>query len=309
MGSNPSTESNYKTAVNRKNKMQILCMRKETTAQRNLQQNMWPRLQEWYRKEELLERSPTLPRTYQTTVGNDGNSPEKLTMNSTRVRRTEVDNQDNISLSLTKELSKQLIMQNAIINAMKCMRAIKDRIARPVYQLANHLSHPLYPHGVSTGEIIGTTHQSTSHNVAFNQVLQVYEGINNKGKAQNREELLPRSSKPTNEQLDQISQESLNEQQLYASSSIGSTASNKKPAVALNKNQQQPTDVAFAKEHQNDAASTNQNDVIALQHLTTDFFPNNQQLVALNNSNDIVKDTSPLLPTADQKRCTQNAEF
>ncbi|KZV56696.1 hypothetical protein F511_40271 [Dorcoceras hygrometricum] len=27
-------------------------------------------------------------------------------------------------------------MQHAIINAMKCMRAIKDRIARPVYQMA-----------------------------------------------------------------------------------------------------------------------------------------------------------------------------
>ncbi|KZV18684.1 hypothetical protein F511_05757 [Dorcoceras hygrometricum] len=62
-------------------------------------------------------------------------------------------------------------MQHAIINAMKCIRAIKDRIARPVYQLANHLNQPLYPHGVSTGEIIGTTHQSASHNVAFNQVI------------------------------------------------------------------------------------------------------------------------------------------
>ncbi|KZV53654.1 hypothetical protein F511_38991 [Dorcoceras hygrometricum] len=82
-----------------------------------------------------------------------------------------------------------------------------------------------------------------------------------------------------------------------------------KPAVALNKNQQQPTDVAFAKEHQNDAASTNQNDAVALQHLTTDFFPNNQQMVALNNSNGVVKDTSPLLPTVDQKRYTQNAAF
>ncbi|KZV34671.1 hypothetical protein F511_10946 [Dorcoceras hygrometricum] len=56
-------------------------------------------LQEWYRMEELLERSPTLPRTHQTTVGNDGKSSEKLTVNSTRVRRTEVDNQDNISLN------------------------------------------------------------------------------------------------------------------------------------------------------------------------------------------------------------------
>ncbi|KZV48293.1 hypothetical protein F511_41900 [Dorcoceras hygrometricum] len=51
--------------------------------------------------------------------------------------------------------------------------------------------------------------------------------INNKGKAQNLEELLPKSSKPTNEQPDQISQESSNEQQLCASSSIRSTASNK----------------------------------------------------------------------------------
>ncbi|KZV36646.1 putative histone-lysine N-methyltransferase ATXR3-like [Dorcoceras hygrometricum] len=62
-------------------------------------------------------------------------------------------------------------MQHAIINAMKCMRAIKDRIARPVYQLANHHNQPLYPHGVSTGEIIGTTHLLASHNVALNQVI------------------------------------------------------------------------------------------------------------------------------------------
>ncbi|KZV58407.1 hypothetical protein F511_15841 [Dorcoceras hygrometricum] len=45
-------------------------------------------------------------------------------------------------------------MQQAIINAVKCMRAIKERIARPVYQLANHLNQPLYPHDVSTVEII-----------------------------------------------------------------------------------------------------------------------------------------------------------
>ncbi|KZV36158.1 myosin-9 [Dorcoceras hygrometricum] len=43
-----------------------------------------------------------------------------------------------------KELSKQLIMQHAIIDAMKCMRAIKDWIARPVYQLAIISVKPLY---------------------------------------------------------------------------------------------------------------------------------------------------------------------
>ncbi|KZV26234.1 myosin-6 [Dorcoceras hygrometricum] len=47
-----------------------------------------------------------------------------------------------------EELSKQLIMQHAIINAMKCMRAIKDRIARPTYQLTNHLSRASIPRTV-----------------------------------------------------------------------------------------------------------------------------------------------------------------
>ncbi|KZV32733.1 hypothetical protein F511_15797 [Dorcoceras hygrometricum] len=39
-------------------------------------------LQKWYKMEEILERSPTLPQTPKTTIGNDGNSPEKLTVNS-----------------------------------------------------------------------------------------------------------------------------------------------------------------------------------------------------------------------------------
>ncbi|KZV46584.1 hypothetical protein F511_39406 [Dorcoceras hygrometricum] len=33
MGSNPSTESNYKTAVSSKDKMQMLCMKNGTTAE------------------------------------------------------------------------------------------------------------------------------------------------------------------------------------------------------------------------------------------------------------------------------------
>ncbi|KZV14830.1 hypothetical protein F511_40678 [Dorcoceras hygrometricum] len=45
---------------------------------------------------ELLERSPTLPQTYQTIAGNDGKLLEKLKINSTRVRRTEVDNREKI---------------------------------------------------------------------------------------------------------------------------------------------------------------------------------------------------------------------
>ncbi|KZV20712.1 hypothetical protein F511_09241 [Dorcoceras hygrometricum] len=94
-------------------------------------------------------------------------------------------------------------MQHAIINAMKCMRAIKDRIARPVYQLAIITIEPLYhaqqvsrwnhrsvifrtrqpitarwssdttSQSVTTPMIAldfsGTTSQSASHNVALNQ--------------------------------------------------------------------------------------------------------------------------------------------
>ncbi|KZV19074.1 serine/threonine-protein phosphatase 6 regulatory subunit 3-like [Dorcoceras hygrometricum] len=82
-----------------------------------------------------------------------------------------------------------------------------------------------------------------------------------------------------------------------------------KPAFALNRNQQQPSDVAFTKEHQNDAASTIKTTPAAHQQLITDSFRNNQQLVMLNNSNDDVRDTSPSLPTANTKRYTQNAAF
>ncbi|KZV06626.1 pentatricopeptide repeat-containing protein-like [Dorcoceras hygrometricum] len=39
-------------------------------------------LQKGYRMKDLLKRSPTIPRTYQTVAGNDGNSPDKLTVNS-----------------------------------------------------------------------------------------------------------------------------------------------------------------------------------------------------------------------------------
>ncbi|KZV49222.1 hypothetical protein F511_40539 [Dorcoceras hygrometricum] len=164
MGSNPSTESNCKTAVNSKNKMQMLCMQPGTTAEgynqarepknsmhssteicnricghgsmlnyklkirtsilcnnyhnkepersgleRARRRNTRPKtttsrprssqhsLQEWYRMEELLKRSPTLSQTPKTTVGNDGNHRIKSTVNSTRVRETEVDNLENFT--------------------------------------------------------------------------------------------------------------------------------------------------------------------------------------------------------------------
>ncbi|KZV44909.1 hypothetical protein F511_06531 [Dorcoceras hygrometricum] len=71
--------------------------------------------------------------------------------------------------------------------------------------------------------------------------------------------------------------------------------------VAHNRNQLQPSVVAFTKEHQNDVASTNQNDIASgTRH------PRCQQLIKptsghTNNSNDDVRDTSPSLPTAGHK--------
>ncbi|KZV41002.1 hypothetical protein F511_18365 [Dorcoceras hygrometricum] len=102
----PATDSN-KTTNNKlkqglilrsQQQFEVLPQRRNTrpktaTSRSSLANNS---LQEWYRKEELLKRSPTLPRTYQTTVGNDENSPEKLTVNSTRVQETKVDNRGKL---------------------------------------------------------------------------------------------------------------------------------------------------------------------------------------------------------------------
>ncbi|KZV32479.1 hypothetical protein F511_27226 [Dorcoceras hygrometricum] len=107
------------------------------------------------------------------------------------------------------------------------------------------------------------------------------------------------------------------------------------------RNQLQPSEVAFTKEHQNDAASTHRNDAAALQQhdrflpkqptagirlLTQSVstpndvasgihHPRCQQLIkptfghAKRFKRQCIKNTSPSLPTADQKRCTQNAAF
>ncbi|KZV31164.1 hypothetical protein F511_16488 [Dorcoceras hygrometricum] len=48
---------------------------------------------------------------------------------------------------------------------------VKPQSSRPAKKLAVISIEPLYPHSVSTGEIIGTTHLSASHNMALSQVL------------------------------------------------------------------------------------------------------------------------------------------
>ncbi|KZV52553.1 cop9 complex subunit 7a [Dorcoceras hygrometricum] len=145
-------------------------------------------------------------------------------------------------------------MQHAIINAMKCMRAIKDRIARPVYQLAI-ISVSLY-------------------------TRTVYQP----GKSSVRDIQSPSA---------------------HHSSVISPGTANLKPSLTGHDNSAQ-LDVVFLFAHQKEAAPTNRNDVAVLHQLIPHFLRNNQQLVTLNNpdasvakQNDVAKDTSALLSTAD----------
>ncbi|KZV20946.1 hypothetical protein F511_38291 [Dorcoceras hygrometricum] len=71
---------------------------------------------------------------------------------------------------------------------------------------------------------------------------------------------------------------------------------------SVNQPQDQPSDVVFSKEHQNDAAS--------LQQLTTDSLQNNQQLVVLINSNDdVLHPLQELGVNSRHKALNQNAAF
>ncbi|KZV51353.1 TMV resistance protein N-like [Dorcoceras hygrometricum] len=100
-----------------------------------------------------------------------------LQMGNTDPNNTKQENKYEVKPQY-EELSKQLIMQHAIIDSMKSMRAIKDRIARPVYYLeiisVKHLYHaqPISRWKSSVHDIgARTTHQSTSHNVAFHRII------------------------------------------------------------------------------------------------------------------------------------------
>ncbi|KZV17938.1 mediator-associated protein 1-like [Dorcoceras hygrometricum] len=72
-----------------------------------------------------------------------------------------------------EELSKQLNMQHAINQCYECMRAIKDRIARPVYHLEIITIEPLYhaqrqqqPAGAFSKEHQNDTVPTNSNDVA-----------------------------------------------------------------------------------------------------------------------------------------------
>ncbi|KZV51436.1 hypothetical protein F511_20816 [Dorcoceras hygrometricum] len=71
-----------------------------------------------------------------------------LQMGNTDPNNTKAGNKYEVKPQYEK-LSKTANHEHAIINAMNCMEAIKDQIARPVYQLENHLSRASIPRTIN----------------------------------------------------------------------------------------------------------------------------------------------------------------
>ncbi|KZV49506.1 hypothetical protein F511_07627 [Dorcoceras hygrometricum] len=153
--------------------------------------------------------------------------------------------------------------------------------------LENHLNQPLYQHGVSTREIIGTTHLSASHNVALNQVIN--QSVNQ-------------------DQDTSIQEESYDRNQLFLSTKSAATNRRCISLHAPKRRRSVPTadDRFLPKQRTADIllltqSVTTQNDVASgTRH------PRCQQLIKptsghTNNSNDDIRDTSPSLPTAGHK--------
>ncbi|KZV57729.1 hypothetical protein F511_21780 [Dorcoceras hygrometricum] len=156
--------------------------------------------QEWYRKEELLERSPTLPCTHQTMAGNDGNLLEKLPVNSTRVRRIEVDNQDNISLNMLTSLAPQNVVASTNLNDVLTNQSnhcrqqpiqittranstakLTSAIATPTHNNRKHditMSADRYLPAVVVLRIWSTTENSTPSSVCTRKRDEIYHGLN-----------------------------------------------------------------------------------------------------------------------------------
>ncbi|KZV56114.1 TMV resistance protein N-like [Dorcoceras hygrometricum] len=147
-----------------------------------------------------------------------------------------------------EELSKQLNMQHAINQCYECMRLSKNRIARPVYQLAIQIKPPYHaqpisrwkssvrdhrgPHDSSVGQSQRGTQSDFSkrhgnHTACGSRFLLALQftaegflglksvtGINYKYKVQNDEECSPKSSKRLKAEAAQQNQQLTNTQKL-----------------------------------------------------------------------------------------------
>ncbi|KZV18075.1 hypothetical protein F511_38111 [Dorcoceras hygrometricum] len=77
-----SLNQGYEQDLNTKERSSTCTTKRTIGQQLRVPQLANHRLQKLYKMKEILKRSPTLPRTYKTTVGNDGNCRRKATVNS-----------------------------------------------------------------------------------------------------------------------------------------------------------------------------------------------------------------------------------
>ncbi|KZV18950.1 hypothetical protein F511_03466 [Dorcoceras hygrometricum] len=172
-------------------------------------------------------------------------------------------------------------------------------------KLGGRHSNPVVTTPMIALEFPGTTHLSGSHNVALNQVI-------NQSVKQAQDVCMTHLELQIQKLklAEKLSGSTVRRKQQLRNPLQGRSTASNGNQLFTQRNQQQPSDVAFTKEHQNDAISTNQNNAAALQQLTTDSFLNNQQLVTLNNSNDDVSGTRHhRCQQLITKRYTQNAAF
>ncbi|KZV44259.1 hypothetical protein F511_10378 [Dorcoceras hygrometricum] len=221
-------------------------------------------------------------------------------------------------------------MQHAIINDMKCMRAIKGRIARPVNQLANHLNrasiprtmyqpgkssvHDLQSPSAHNSSVVFRHNQSVGHH--SDDIVGLFRNDTSVGQSQ-------RGSKSGHQSICQSGSRCMH--LLYTKSSDNETGGilQQKPAATIRRcislhapkrrrinystrRRSVPTaDDRFLPKPPKirllTQSVTTQNDVASgTRH------PRCQQLIKptsghTNNANDDVRDTSPSLPTAGHK--------
>ncbi|KZV42394.1 hypothetical protein F511_25825 [Dorcoceras hygrometricum] len=200
-----------------------------------------------------------------------------LQMGNTDPNNTKQENKYEVKPQY-EELSKQLIMQHAIIDAMKCMRAIKDRIARPVYQL-EIISIILYTRTVyqpGKSSVRDLRSPSAHHSL----VVGLFRHNSSVGQSQRGFQSGHQSICQSGSRCMHISPGTA---KLKPSLTGHENSAVSLLLIAFPQIHGSRPDVAFLFARQNDAAPTNRNDVAALHQLIPHFLRNNQQLVMLNN--------------------------
>ncbi|KZV57737.1 LRR receptor-like serine/threonine-protein kinase [Dorcoceras hygrometricum] len=209
-----------------------------------------------------------------------------------------------------EELSKQLIMRHAISRCYECMRAIKDRIDRPVYQLEIISIEPLY-HAQQVSQWKSSVHdlhdpsahhssvvfrhdKSVGHHSDDSVGLFRHEksvGQSQRGSQLRRThetELSKKLRTPVASRFHSNANSGLQMSSNRKSKSLGfqrhqNRSNHRRITAAISGNSRNNQSLHFSSHTQNNTAPTNHNDVVALHQLVPNSLRKTQQLVTLNN--------------------------